>query len=154
MSFTSFGVSGNWSFGDGSTLANVPDPSHLYNSAGTFCVKLVTPTSTLGCSDSLTKCLDISQPVTIIIPNVFTPNADGNNDVFKATGTGINNFHCVILDRWGLRMYEWDGIGGGWDGFTKAGVQASTGTYYYIITYDTIDGKSALLKGYLSLFKD
>jgi hypothetical protein len=50
-------------------------------------------------------------------------------------------------------MYEWDGIGGGWDGFTKSGTPASAGTYYYIITYETVDGKSQLLKGYLTLFR-
>jgi gliding motility-associated-like protein len=85
---------------------------------------------------------------------VFTPNDDNSNDVFKVTGTGIIDFHCVILDRWGLRMCEWDGLGGGWDGFTKSGVQASTGTYFYIISYRTIDGKGNVVKGPLSLFKD
>jgi gliding motility-associated-like protein len=135
-------------------LSNIADPSYLYNGAGNYCVKFVVATTSLSCSDSLTKCLDIVQPVSIVIPNVFTPNGDSSNDVFKASGAGIISFHCTILDRWGLRMYEWDGIGGGWDGYTKAGTPASSGTYYYIITYETADGKSQLLKGYLSLFKD
>jgi gliding motility-associated-like protein len=154
ISFTSYGLSGNWTFGDGTSLTNTPDPMHAFNSGGTYCIKMVSPTTTLSCTDSLTKCIDIIQPVTINIPNVFTPNADGNNDVFKITGAGIIDFHCVILDRWGLRMYEWDGLGGGWDGYTKAGVQAPSGTYFYIITYRTSDGKGDVVKGPVSLFKD
>ncbi len=155
VSFNSFSVTGNWSFGDGSAvLTNTMDPSHIFNTPGNYCVKLVTITSTVSCADSIKKCLDIIQPISILIPNVFTPNGDGNNDVFKVTGTGITTFHCIIFDRWGLRMYEWDGIGGGWDGYTKAGSQASSGTYYYIIEYKTADGKAAVVKNFLSLFKD
>ncbi len=154
ISFTSYGASGNWTFNDGTSLTNAPDPIHTFNSGGTYCIKMVSPTTTLGCTDSLTKCLDIIQPVNINIPNVFTPNGDSNNDVFKVTGQGITDFHCVIFDRWGLRMYEWDGIGGGWDGFTKAGTPASSGTYFYLITYRTADGTADVVKGPLSLFKD
>ncbi len=153
VSFTSYGLSGNWSFGDGTSLTNAPDPIHTFNSGGTYCIKMVSPTTTLSCTDSLTKCIDIIQPVSINIPNVFTPNGDGKNDVFKVDGTGVIDFHCVILDRWGLRMYEWDGIGGSWDGFTRSGTQASAGTYFYIISYRTSDGKGEVVKGPLSLFK-
>lgn len=154
ISFTSYGTSGNWTFGDGTSLSNAPDPIHAFNSGGNYCIKMASTTTTLGCSDSLTKCIDIIEPVTINIPNVFTPNGDSKNDIFKVTGSGIFDFHCVILDRWGLRMFEWDGLGGSWDGFTKTGAQAPSGTYFYIITYRTIDGKGDVVKGPLSLFKE
>jgi gliding motility-associated-like protein len=153
VSFTSYGSSGNWTFGDGTSLTNAPDPIHTYNSGGTYCIKMVSPTTTVGCADSLTKCIDIIQPVSINIPNVFTPNGDSKNDVFKVDGAGIIDFHCVILDRWGLRMYEWDGIGGSWDGFTKSGTPASAGTYFYIITYRAADGTGEVVKGPLGLYR-
>jgi gliding motility-associated-like protein len=154
ISFTSYGISANWSFDDGTSLTNAFDPTHAYNSGGTYCVKMVTPTTSLSCGDSLTKCIDIIQPVSINIPNVFTPNGDSKNDIFKVTGSGIIDFHCVILDRWGLRMIEWDGINGSWDGYTKNGTQAPSGTYFYIIDYRTSDGKGEVVKGPVSLFKE
>ncbi len=153
VSITSYGNNGNWNFGDGTNALSLSNPTHIYNTGGTYCIKMVTPTNSVGCADSLTKCIDVIQPISINIPNVFTPNADGINDVFKASGTGVSSFHCTILDRWGLRMSEWDGIGGGWDGYTTAGVAAPSGSYFYIIKYSTVDGKSEEIKGYVSLFR-
>lgn len=67
------------------------------------------------------------------VPNVFTPNGDGINDVFKAQTLSVEYFHAVILNRWGRKVYEWNNPEGGWDGRIH-GKYASPGTYYYIIT--------------------
>lgn len=152
VSINSFGNFGNWTFGDGGIKTNAADPGHIYNAIGNYCIKMVTPTTASGCKDSLTKCIDIVQPIAITIPNVFTPNNDGINDVFKVSGTGIVELHCIVVDRWGLAIIEWDGVGGSWDGRTGSGVAASPGTYFYVITYKTADGKSELVKGTVSLF--
>lgn len=67
------------------------------------------------------------------VPNVFTPNGDGKNDVFMALALSVEHFHGVILNRLGRKVYEWSDPNGGWDGRIN-GRYATPGTYYYIIT--------------------
>ncbi len=118
---------------------------------GSCCIKLVATNAT--CKDSTTICIEVVEQSTINIPNVFTPNSDGSNDLFKITGTGIKTLNCVIFDRWGLKMFEWTGINGSWDGNVKAGV-APAGTYFYIINYTDSFDKTTTEKGFLNLFRN
>ena len=67
------------------------------------------------------------------VPNVFTPNGDGMNDIFKVKTRSLENFQGVILNRWGRKVYEWTDPQGGWDGRIH-GKYATPGTYFYIIT--------------------
>ncbi len=117
---------------------------------GSCCIKLVATNAT--CKDSVTKCVTIITDAVVVIPNVFTPNGDTKNDLFKISSTGLKSLNCVIYDRWGLKMYEWDGINGFWDGNSKTGT-APDGTYFYIINYTDLRDKSVTEKGYLNLFK-
>lgn len=118
---------------------------------GSCCIKLVAMNSV--CKDSVTKCISIITDATVVIPNVFTPNGDNKNEFFKVTSSGLKTLSCSIYDRWGLKMYEWDGINGSWDGNTKTGA-APDGTYFYIIHYTDQKDKSTTEKGYLNLFKN
>lgn len=68
----------------------------------------------------------------ITIPNVFTPNGDSVNDVFKVSAYNIAEFRCTIFDRWGLQMFYWDDISKGWDGKVN-GKEVPDGNYFYII---------------------
>ena len=129
-------------------------PSHAYANAGTQCIILVATDSISGCTDTQTQCLDIKNPISINIPNLFTPNNDNINDLFTIKCVGIKELHCVIFDRWGLRLYEWDGIGGGWDGRTKSGDAVSNGTYFYILEYTDVNDISKRAAGNISLFKN
>ena len=67
------------------------------------------------------------------IPNVFTPNNDGQNDIFRVHGESIIEFHAIIFNRWGKKIYEWDDVNGYWDGKIGSS-EASPGTYFYKIT--------------------
>lgn len=121
------------------------------NDTGSCCIKLVAINA--ACKDSVTRCVTIIKESVVTIPNVFTPNGDGSNDVFKIKSSGLKTLTCAIYDRWGLKMYEWDGINGFWDGATKSGI-APDGTYYYIVTYTDLKDKSTTEKGFLNIFKD
>jgi len=70
------------------------------------------------------------------IPNAFTPDGDGRNDVFRAipSASTISHFAMRVFDRWGGRVFEGDGISDGWDG-TKNGRECPTGAYVYRITF-------------------
>ena len=78
-----------------------------------------------ACKDSLTKSLLVLP--TVRIPNVFTPNGDGINDIFF---DGMPETELIIINRWGQELYK--GLGG-WDG-TYNGKEMSAGTYFYMIT--------------------
>lgn len=67
------------------------------------------------------------------VPNVFTPNGDGINDVFRVKAQSLEYFHGVILNRWGRKVFEWHDPSQGWDGKIH-GKYANPGTYYYVIT--------------------
>jgi gliding motility-associated-like protein len=122
----------------------------VFTDTGSCCINLIASQPS-GCSDTITKCIDIINQAVVVIPNVFTPNGDGKNDVFKVKSNGLKSLNCVIYDRWGLKMYEWDGINGSWDGNARTGI-APDGTYYYIINYTDQLDKTITEKGYLNLF--
>jgi gliding motility-associated-like protein len=121
--------------------------------SGNCCISLLA-VSDKGCRDSLTRCIDVVSEAFIIIPNVFTPNNDAKNDVFKINASGIRTFNCSIFDRWGLKMYEWNDVSGWWDGKTKTGAPAPDGSYFFIMNYTDEKDVSKTEKGFLSLFRN
>lgn len=72
-------------------------------------------------------------PLSFFIPNAFTPNGDGLNDTFGATGEGISEYRMLIFNRWGNLVFESDNISKQWDG-TYKGEKAELGVYVYKIT--------------------
>ncbi len=95
----------------------------------------LTGTDAFGCtaSDSITLTV-INE---IFIPNLFTPNQDGNNDTFKVYGTGINELQLRIYDRDGRLIFESKDkeeiMQTGWDG-TFNGTPMPQGTYIWMVT--------------------
>ncbi|HEX7414736.1 MAG TPA: PKD domain-containing protein [Bacteroidia bacterium] len=71
-----------------------------------------------GCTDSITKPVEILPDFTFYIPNAFSPNGDGKNDGFKGLGMGIdaNTYNMWIFDRWGLMIYYTTDLNQSWDG--------------------------------------
>lgn len=111
-----------------------PDFTYTYENTGRYKVRLIA-VNPLG-----NHCTDTTAPlyVNVIeslvdVPNVFTPNGDGKNDVFKVRALSVEDFRAVILNRWGRKVYEWNDPAEGWDGRIN-GKLASPGTYFYIVT--------------------
>ncbi len=69
--------------------------------------------------DSIVKCLEVISPFTFYIPNTFTPNNDAWNEMFLGYGTNIKDFHMMIFDRWGNKIFESYDITKGWNGKVK-----------------------------------
>jgi len=69
---------------------------------------------------------------TMYIPDAFTPNGDGLNDVFRPKFTGYSTIEVYIFDRWGQLIYHWNTLDGGWDG-TMAGKKVEEDTYVYML---------------------
>lgn len=75
------------------------------------------------------------------MPNAFSPNGDGVNDIYKAKENhkSIIEFHAYIFNRWGQKIYDWTDINGGWDG-TWNGKDVKDGTYYVLVKAKGADG--------------
>ncbi|HEX2900406.1 MAG TPA: gliding motility-associated C-terminal domain-containing protein, partial [Bacteroidia bacterium] len=124
----------SWNFGDGGLDSNV-DPSHTYDVPGDYCVVLVAEDSA-GCTDTLEVCNFAVLPLELDIPNTFTPNNDGRNDVFQIVGIELYpNNHLAVYNRWGNLVYEKDQYDNSWKGDNyKNGAPLPDGAYYYIFT--------------------
>lgn len=87
------------------------------------------------------------------IPNAFTPNGDGLNDIFKpVTAAEIYNYQLDIFMPNGLRVFSSKNIEYGWNGEYQGSLQ-NGGTYIYIIKYKDTDGKEHIDKGQLLLMR-
>lgn len=119
---------------------------------GAICVTLFVQ-DTLGCGDSTTLCVTVLGDAIITFPNVFTPNGDGTNDTLVATWINLTSLDCEIYDRWGVLIYHWNALNGGWNGRTDNGKEATDGVYYYICTAVTNQGEIRKLTGFVHLIR-
>jgi len=143
----------NWNFNDPNAgilnSSTVYNPSHLYSEVGTYCVQLTVGVA--PCANTIEKCIEVRNDAFIEIPNVFTPNGDGINDLFMVKSSGVTSLQADIFDRWGIKMYTWDGVTGSWDGKNKSGNTSSNGVYYYIIKTTDFKNETKDYKGHLQL---
>lgn len=94
-----------------------------------------------------------AQEPSVVVPNVFTPNGDGDNDVFSAKVDGFTELECVIYNRYGAQVYRYEGINGFWDGRTQTGLICGSGVYTYLIRASNADGSSETYQGNLHLVR-
>jgi gliding motility-associated-like protein len=92
----------DWDFGDGLSSTG-ESPSHTYDMEGTYPVTL-TVVNGNGCVAILRDTVTVYPPLHVYIPNAFTPNGDGVNDVFGMVGEGYLYYDLEIYDRWGNRL--------------------------------------------------
>lgn len=91
----------------------------------------------------------------IKVPNVFTPNSDGINDVFRPsipTELDITSYSFSIYDRYGVLIFESKKARQQWDGRTTSGVQCSEGTYFYVLQLN-VSSQEIELTGFVQLFR-
>ena len=84
----------------------------------------------------------------IYVPNVFSPNGDTKNDVFKAipgTSCSLAQFTLKVFDRFGALVFESSSTDEGWDGSFK-GQKAPQATYVYVVQYELTDDSKKLPK--------
>ena len=89
----------------------------------------------------------------IMIPNAFTPNADGHNDFFKPKFKGMESVRMAIFDTWSNMIYLETGLEiRGWDGMIN-GKYAENGNYLYVISAKSIEGEKTEYKGLFTLIR-
>jgi gliding motility-associated-like protein len=105
-----------------------------------------------GCDSTIITSLTIRACRHIYVPNVFSPNGDNLNDIFKADGIDILNFEMRIYDRWGEMIFISKDIDQGWNGIFK-GSELNPGVYIYLIKGQYTNGNSFSLDGDLTLLR-
>ncbi|GAB4251585.1 MAG: hypothetical protein Kow0079_05650 [Vicingaceae bacterium] len=141
-----------WDLGDGTIITNVDSTGYLYSSAGTYTISMTA--YNYLCNFQKT----ISNEVTFVetsnseslIPNVFTPNNDGVNDVLEFVGVDQTQEYLLrIYNRWGKLVYESSDAKAYWDGGNF-----KEGTYFYELKFtDVCSSEEKLVTGYVTLLR-
>jgi gliding motility-associated-like protein len=148
-----------WDFGNGETLSTTTLESQTITYVGegpldiTVCVVAIQP----GCTDTacvVVTILEFIPPPVFDIPNVFSPNGDGNNDFWNFIDLEFVDFiELTVLNRWGNVVFEqMDGIPV-WDGKLPNGGDATEGVYFYKYMLQGKDGSQHEGHGYMQLIR-
>jgi len=139
-----------WDF-YGQTTSTLSTPNHQFDKQDNYAITLVLITNH-GCMDTITKVITVRDEFLLYVPNAFTPNGDGLNDIFSAKGLGIKSFEMSIYDRWGNQIFQSGDISKAWDGTFK-GVLCPDDAYVYKINITDASGKAHTKTGHVTLMK-
>lgn len=147
-----------WDFGDGDSAAE-ENPTHVFDSTGRYSVQLIAE-NVFGCVDTLRKAIQILDDFSLWVPNVFSPNGDGINDVFliPIADRAITRIEYLrIFDRWGNHIFQVtdvlpDDPSAAWDGtFRGQALQPAVFAVQLAVRYT--DGRRATYQGDVTLVK-
>lgn len=146
-----------WDFGNGEgvTVTDLSNQNTTYTEEGVFTVTLTVTDG--ACSDVATENIDVILllPLEYDMPNVFTPNGDGSNDVFTINPVNAVSLEMVIFNRWGNVVYESNDVEGTWNGRNNNnGAEVTEGTYFYKFTIEAQDGEIITEHGFVQLVRD
>jgi gliding motility-associated-like protein len=160
----------HWDFGDGDTISgftgNIPagtnngytvgtfeNPIHTYQDTGLFTITL-TITTDFGCTDQISYQVYIEGDYVIYVPNAFTPDGNGLNDVFIPQGIGISDeeYDLYIYNRWGELVFESHDKNIGWDGRDKTG-NLKLDVYVWLVRTKDHKGQEHEYVGHVTLLR-
>lgn len=143
-----------WTYGDNNSTT-VFEEDHTYDLPGIYPVVLVAMNDS-GCSDTAYLDIIVHDYHTFYIPNAFTPDGNGHNEVFGPAYTNIlsEGFTMMIFDRWGNLVYETHDPAAGWNGrFDNKGEMVQQDVYVYKIEYTDNLFKKYKLIGSVTLIR-
>ncbi|QMW01183.1 T9SS type B sorting domain-containing protein [Spirosoma foliorum] len=144
-------------------LTSVDAPTQKYDHSGLSTVAgcyYVTAVSKRGLESTPSNKVCVDACPSFVLPNVFTPNGDGKNDVFQPLHCPrfVANVSFVVYNRWGAKLYETSGPTLAWDGKSLDGVDLPTGLYYYqaTVSYAMLDRNSPpqIIKGWVQILRE
>lgn len=138
-----------WISGENIDCFNCAHTQVYPNASSCYVVEVV---DVKGCKAHDEICLNILIDNSIYIPNTFTPNNDGLNDVFYVYGLGLEDYSMTIFNRWGAKIFTSTDQARGWDGKFN-GKDCKEDTYIYKLTYKTFGSKLTTTTGHVNLIK-
>ncbi len=145
-------VTYTWTPELGLSCTDCPNPlvSPFFRQDYVVTISMINGTST--CYGSATLHADVLDPLPVFVPNSFTPNGDGNNDVFQIYGQGIKTIDLKIFNRWGELVYQSNNQFEGWDGTYKGQLQLPQ-VFTYAVKIVFLDDKKTNKKGTVTLVR-
>ena len=146
-----------WNFGDGNFTTNENTPIHnfFFENDASFNVELVVE-SEYGCRDSIIKTVSFKEELYVYVPNTFTPDGSGFNEVWKPIFSTIvdqGSYECFVFNRFGEQLFYTQNFNEGWDG-SYNGNKIQDGTYTYYIEYSELGvAKSTILNGHINVLR-
>lgn len=153
IDFSQNGLSGFWDLGTGQTSAYIPGEQVFtsFDQAGEYTVSLVIFNEG-DCPASFEMGLCVLPATPIFIPDIFSPNDDGLNDMLYVRGPGIVDMTFMVYDRWGERVFTSHHPDHGWDGRFR-GRDMPSGSYPWLLQVRLNDGSSRELRGNVKLVR-
>ena len=118
-------------------------------------------TDEFGCTTMATYFITVLDPdcneTDVFLPNAFTPNGDGMNDILYVRSNFVDDLDLIIYKRWGENVFEMNNVSAddpslGWDGTFK-GQELKPDVYGYYLRARCINGKEFITKGNITLLK-
>lgn len=147
-----------WSFGDASATSNLFEPDHNFPEVPniTYQTRLIAKND-IGCADTAYKLITIEDVIIFYIPNIFTPDGDDFNEVFKPimySGYDVYNYHLTMFNKWGEIIFESYDAAYGWNGTYANGKIVQDGVYIWKIEFgDTRSDKIHKYTGHVTVVK-
>jgi gliding motility-associated-like protein len=142
----------NWFFIDNSGFkASEKNTSYLFENAGTYPIVLRIEDEN-GCADTIIKTITVSPDFIFFVPNAFTPNDDGKNEIFTPVSRGIKLYEFMVFDRWGAVVFKTNSTDKGWDG-TLNGNACPADSYVWKANISTLNGEMKLFTGTVVLIR-
>jgi gliding motility-associated-like protein len=144
----------NYSNGDTSITTSVSlSPQTVYNQPGNY--KVTIYASKGACRDTAFRTIKVFSASSLTVPNVFTPNGDGVNDLFFLKATNLTEVTMVIYDRWGHLTYEFTSTSGNveWNGKNQFDKECADGVYFYYLKAKGRDGETYDQNGSINLLR-
>jgi gliding motility-associated-like protein len=137
-----------WDFNDGEA-SNVQEPIHDYSSGGSYYV-LLEVTDENNCTDTITKLITVE--LLPVLPSGFTPNGDGENDVFIIRGGPFKSVDFKVYNNWGQLIFNTTDQNEGWDGNYKSEI-APLGVYTWTFVVEMGNGQVIKKSGDVTLIR-
>jgi gliding motility-associated-like protein len=138
-----------WNFGEVFPNTDIVEsPTVIFPSIpGIYPIELIVINS-VGCVDTITSYIVIDSDDTVTLPNVFTPNGDGDNDRFIPFEEFPGKWQLTVFNRWGTEIFTTSNLTKGWNG-----EESPAGTYYWIVEpRDGQQGESQ--SGYVTMIRE
>ena len=121
-----------WTPGTFLSNPSIADPVATFSETGIY-TYVVNATGPNGCTAADSITVRVYSVSDIFVPNAFTPNGDGHNDVLRAIPVSMRSFkYLTVFNRWGQQVFTTTNAGVGWDG-NFGGQPAPQGTYVWIV---------------------
>ncbi len=130
-----------WAFDEMDIILN-EELTYTFTDTGHYTIRLIV-SDINNCKDTITQVVDVTPMNKYFLPNAFTPNNDGVNDIFKGKGVLINvsSFKMTIWNRSGQNVFETINPNQGWNGrFQNIGKPSQTGVFIVTVSYEDSRG--------------